>query len=363
MRRGYLLTALAAAVLLAASVETAEAQRVTIGFVGSSGMVSERAFLHSNSLEAPQRITVRVQGLAPGGQRGGDITTSLGNVTITPKAQVYIARATPLGYMTGAAGNVAIASPPAATAAGAPFTIDNSHFLHSDEVELVVTQSVDGTPDGNWLEEMIELQLEVEDAATVSNPASVRPDIYTLAVKEVHVAPVAKFQQPDFVLSEQSTRVVELDISSGIPGVPLPSAGGAFAGAAGAFPGMLSVRVGNHGLVRINSTAAAMACPPRGDPSYNRVLFLITLDGDADATDNWTATNFRNTGVLTTAASIFDLASNTAGAQSGELSIEGCGDGAGIRDPYITLTVMNNGLSGRTAAGPTYGSIGTGSPR
>ena len=41
MRRGYLLTALAAAVLLAASPGTASAQ--TIGFVGDSGMVSETA--------------------------------------------------------------------------------------------------------------------------------------------------------------------------------------------------------------------------------------------------------------------------------------------------------------------------------
>ena len=41
MRKGYLLTALAAAVLLAASSGTAYAQRVTIGFTETSGMVSE----------------------------------------------------------------------------------------------------------------------------------------------------------------------------------------------------------------------------------------------------------------------------------------------------------------------------------
>ena len=41
MRKGYLLTALAAAVLLAASSGTAYAQRVTIGFVNTSGEISE----------------------------------------------------------------------------------------------------------------------------------------------------------------------------------------------------------------------------------------------------------------------------------------------------------------------------------
>ena len=44
MRKGYLLTALAAAVLLAASSGTAYAQRVNIGFVGTSGEISEKAF-------------------------------------------------------------------------------------------------------------------------------------------------------------------------------------------------------------------------------------------------------------------------------------------------------------------------------
>ena len=71
MRRGYLLTALAAAVLLAASVGTAEAQRVSIGFVGASGTVSESAFLDANSLSEPRTITVRVQGLLGGTSRAG----------------------------------------------------------------------------------------------------------------------------------------------------------------------------------------------------------------------------------------------------------------------------------------------------
>ena len=66
MRKGYLLTALAAAVLLAASSGTAYAQRVTIGFVDTSGEISEKAYLNANSLTDPQSLTVRVQGLPCG---------------------------------------------------------------------------------------------------------------------------------------------------------------------------------------------------------------------------------------------------------------------------------------------------------
>ena len=78
-----------------------------------------------------------------------------------------------------------------------------------------------------------------------------------------------------------------------------------------------------------------------------------------------TDTNFPNTGVLTTEASIYDLAATAATTDTGsaDLLIEGCGDGAGIRDPYITLTVMSTGLSGRNALGvETYGAIEVGSP-
>ncbi len=353
MRRGYLLTALAAAVLLAASVETAEAQRVTIGFVESSGMVSEKAFLHANSLEDPQTITVRVQGLAGGSRRTSDINASLGDVTITASAAVQLMRVSPAGYVAvpaGTAPNSFLLDVDDTTAGST-----TRHFDHSDEVVLVVAQSADGTPDGNWLEEMIELKL------TIGGSASVNPDVFALTVNESHVAPVAKFQQPDFTLSEQSTRTVQLDISSGIRGVPLPSTtAGGFAGAATAFPGMLSVRVGNHGLVSVSATGATATCPGRSDPLYNRVLFLVTLDGDGDGTDDWTAANFSNTGVLTTVSSIYTLA-NTSGAAA-NLSIEGCGDGAGIRDPYITLSVMSNGLSGRVTGVPTYGAIETGPP-
>ena len=70
MRKGYLLTALSAAVLLAASSGTAYAQRVTIGFDGTSGMISEKAYLNAATQEDPQMITVRVSGLASGPSAG-----------------------------------------------------------------------------------------------------------------------------------------------------------------------------------------------------------------------------------------------------------------------------------------------------
>ena len=91
-RKGYLLTALAAAVLLAASSGTAYAQRVSIGFDGTSGMIRENATVIEDALLPPQRITVRVQGLLGGTRRMGDIGRGLGDVTITPNKPVQYSR-------------------------------------------------------------------------------------------------------------------------------------------------------------------------------------------------------------------------------------------------------------------------------
>ena len=104
----------------------------------------------------------------------------------------------------------------------------------------------------------------------------------------------------------------------------------------------LSVRVSNHSLV--TALAAAMPCPPT-DSLYNKILFRVDLDALTTATTPMGATIlYSNTGVLTTASSIFDLVVQLAsGQQTAELEIEGCGDGAGIRDPYITLTIHGHG--------------------
>ena len=366
MRRGYLLTALSALLLLAASTGTAEAQRVSIGFVDTSGQVSEKAYLNANSLAEPQRITVRVQGLAGGARRAGDIFGSLGNVAITASKAVHITTVNPA--TRGLRGNTPVPARGSyyLTLDGeqdedASATAHDTLFANDDEVVVVVAQSSDATPDGNWLDEVIELKLTVDGSASVS------PDVFTLTVNETHVAPVAKFLQPDFTLSEQSMREVELDIASGIRGVPLPGAEvdgtWQFAGSSTAFVSRagtsspISVRVGNHGLVAFGG------CPAPNTGLYNRKLFSINIGAN---NDNWvTDTNFDNTGVLTTTAdsgirAIADQGPGVMTNATASFEITGCGDGAGIRDPYITLTVMSSGLSGYTAAGPTYGSIETG---
>ena len=351
MRRGYLLTALAAAVLLAASSGTAYAQRVTIGFTDISGEVHEKAFLNVNSLQAPETFTVSVSGLLSGASREGDVGRSLGNVTITPSKDVSIGRVTSSGYVNGEAVPGAAVD---VTTAGTAFTIDSSHFLHSDEVTFAVAQSANSDPDDNWVGERIELQLEVEDAATVSSPASVSPDIYTLSVVESDVAPVAKFLQPNFTLSEQSIRDVSLNVAGGRPGARVPPE------ATTADRGVISVRVSNHHLVMFgDGVTEDETCPARGDSAYNRKLFRIDLGDDWS---NESGGSFTNTALLQTDETTADIAALAAAGATADLEIEGCGDGAGIRDPYIMLTILESNLDAPSSTFRGIGDISVGPP-
>ena len=81
MRKGFLLTALAAAVLLAASSGTAYAQ--SVGFVGSSGTVMEGAsgITAMPAPPAPFVVDITISGLTVEGE-GANGTTGLGTLSI-----------------------------------------------------------------------------------------------------------------------------------------------------------------------------------------------------------------------------------------------------------------------------------------
>ena len=375
-RKGYLFTALAAAVLLAASSGTASAQaKVTIGFETTSGSVHERAFLNANSLEDPQRIKITVEGIKLAGntKRVANVASILGTVTITPDKPVYIARVTDGGYMDAAlTADESVAYDPETAAFGsatqAAFMIHPTHWTFSDEIEIAVAYSKGGLPDGNFLPEAVELRLDVGPSGVgegVTNPASVSPDLFTLQVGETHPKPVAKFLQPDFTLSEQSNRIVQLDIVSGegygeyIPAVVTEGR-----------DEFVSVRVSNHHLVMFgdgtDNQETGGVCPVPGEDDYDEILFRIDLG------TQWSSENgglFESTGVLETEGdngSVSHLADNRLAAdgtvdplfnRTAELTIHGCGDRAGIRDPYITLTILPENLDvnndiGDIAIGP-----------
>ena len=342
MRRGYLLTALSALLLLAASAGTAEAQRVSIGFDGTSGTVSENAYLAPDDLLEPARVTVRVQGLNR--NIPGEVVTQIGGVnsiTITPNSAVRIAMVNP---QTGRFEDDANRN------GGADFQLDGSVFNNTDEVVLVVTQSNDGAGDSNWQHERIELKL------TVDGQASVSPDVYTLNVEDNDIAPVVRFNAPSFTVTEGNNRPVRLDVHTGDrPGTPIPTA-------AGLIGGKVYVRVSNHSMVTVG------ACPMRSAPNYGQYAVGLNLtpaewsDTDENAMDDMA---FQRTGLLQTRNGFGMLAgydeseTATSSAASANMEIQACGDAAGFRDPQVTLTILGRGITGiptRTTGDATIGS-------
>ncbi|MCY4602054.1 MAG: hypothetical protein OXF27_19295 [Acidobacteria bacterium] len=318
MRKGYLLTALAAAVLLAASPGIASAQ--SVGFVGSSGSVAETASMESGAFEAPHRITISATGV-PASQR----MTILDGVTLTVNAPVRVAK---ISATTG--------QPAAAAAAdGSPATPAQIEILAADfnastnEASILVVQGEDGSKDDNWRDERIRFTL------TAGAGISISPNVYTLTVNDVDVAPVAKFNAPSFTLTEGSERAVALDITEGSRGAGIPAA-------AAASTGMVTISVSNSNMVTLGM------CPAPGGAGYNTTAVRFALDADdweVDATPTEAQIGaFRRTGRLQTTRSVGDLAGTDAASGMANFTVEACGDMAGFTDPMVTVTIMSTNL-------------------
>ena len=361
-RKGYLLTALAAAVLLAASSGTAYAQ--SIGFTTTSGTISEDAYLNRNALDAPQRIIVRVDGLpASGSARTGAITGRLGAaITIAPSGAVYMARVdSDSGAFVGEDGTSG--ADDLTTQFGGDednFVIPTTAFEDSDEVELVVAQSEAGVGDANWLDEMIQFKL------TVAASGSVSPDLYMLTVEDEDVAPVAKFDGSSFTLTEDTARVLTLDVVEGRRFAGIPAAIDDTDNSD--IDGPLSVRVGNFDVVTLGD------CPKPGTLLYNRRLVKITLNsgiGDDGWVEPTSDSVFKRTGVLQTVetthsvSDLADLPPETGDADVTEavMTLTACEDMAGVMDRQITLTILDTNLRDtRSASDRTRGDITQGPP-
>ena len=337
MRRGYLLTALAAAVLLAASPGTASAQ--SIGFVGSSGTVSETASMEPGAIEGPHKITIRATGLAP----VGSPRRVIAGVSVNPSAAVAISATTATGAPL-TVGDTAVAHDNSATALDL-----STAFQDRDEVVLMVAQynadsgAQAGDADNNWLNESITLTL------TTTTPAiSISPNVYTLTVEDQDVAPMAKFVQPSFTLTEGSERMVSLDIVEGMRGATIPGAA-----TDSGETGTVTIGVSNHRMVSIGAVDSGCVAAPNTRPVH---IELVADDWSADTIAGQAA--FDRTARLATARSIANLAGTTDAETTADMTIMAC-NASGFRDPMVTLTIHSSNLVERV---PARGNITIGSP-
>ena len=347
MRRGYLLTALAAAVLLAASSGTASAQ--SVGFVGSGGMVAEAASFEAGAFEGPHVITIR----------GTDIPQSRRDTMLA------------LSLAVTGTGRYAVIDPatgrPAATPAtiASPIVLTSANFNNDDEAVLLVVQgATDGATDNNWLDERIIFTMS-------GNPATpINPNVYVVTVDDSHTAPVAQFSAPSFTLTEGSDRDVSLNIVSGTTGRADATIPGAVQATGTANDGNVVLSVSNHDMVTIGAAATAgpggADCPAPVSQGGNRRAVHIALGAawgtpDQDAFDRTARLATDATATGGSVATLADVA-NTA-----DMTFKACAV-SGFRNQSIMLTILGSpstgGLVEATAkpAADKRGDVAIGSP-
>ena len=294
MRKGYLLTALAALLLLAASSGTASAQ-VSIGFTTSGGTVSEGA---DNSISTPGdaalAVTISATGLKPIGPQVDAATR------IAPLGTVAIADVGELSFTTSA---------------GTDLTISNlaSQFNTNDAFTFYVHQE---TPDTDWLDEEYSLKLTATGIA--DGPVSVPRDVFMVKVDDDQVAPVIKFTKSTISLTEDSETSVGIEIEPG----------SMTAMEQGTLSGDLTVK-----LAVSNATAVGACTTTQGTASGKDVEILEEGNTTPLAPDRM--------GMITLAE---DAGLTGMMAEISTLTIKACADKDGFKDTDVTLSFVDSSL-------------------
>ena len=182
MRKGYLLTALAAAVLLAASSGTAYAQ--SVGWSMTTGSVEEGS---SDAAGTPPELVVKIV-------RSGTVPTGL-------TAATYWGAITVQGL--GAAGVSDTVSVSNMEGSGTVNTNDGTVTFTNNEATMVIN----GDADTNWLDEKVVLKLQSSLPAVTPNPGTL-----TINIMDSDVQPVARFSKSSISLTEDSNTTVAVRV-------------------------------------------------------------------------------------------------------------------------------------------------------
>ena len=321
MRRGYLLTALAAAVLLAASAGTASAQSVE--FSATTAEVLEGSAGTGATDPAALRVTVTRSAPPP-----APIPDNVGAVTL---AQSVSDLAT-LGVTIQQVPAVGFGAPIDIPGAGIDFGADN-------QATLVITQ----TEDDDWDSESLTLSLRANVGASTGSDL-------VLTMVDNEAQPVADFDPNPVMLHEgsQTEVLLTVDVPIGTPTTARPSTALNALSAAG---DALVLSVSPAGSIG----TAMDQCGARNTPN------VVAWSTQVAAHRN---------GISTTAniAALHPGAGADPDTDVTAITLNACTDMKGFQDKSITLAIIGTtnsgrrGLTIRTATGALVGTIGAESP-
>ena len=330
MRKGYLLTALAAAVLLAASSGTAYAQ--SIGFSGSSNSMMEGA-TPDEKTPAPIVVEIRISGLTLEGD-DANREDGLGVITIDHDADLaYPGQATRSGdqlrvWIDGESSALDESEtvsdqnldehPTISGKYGLP-TGGEIHYDNNGVIKLVI---IDPGGDGNWMDNDFIMDIESDMLGISASPGS-----YKVTVVDTSVQPTAKFSKTSLALTEETQTSVPVAITVGV-------------GADDTAPAGLTTLTNN---VQFTTSPAGAAVADECDPMSEDDVIALDLSGiaaEGTEDDTWQVTGGAgNVGTAT-------------------IGIEACGDMTGFNDEMVTFSFVGMSLAGvptgygNVAAGP-----------
>ena len=231
MRKGYLLTALTVAVLLAAFSGTAFAQ--TIGFRTSRGTLQEGATT-ANNTEDPLKVTITRSGNfdADDGVREDPeddesfedwVGTNQNVGHLQLELVEYDGDVTNLRIMARSGdGTTATTVTPTANAAGAAFGF-RTEAARSDNVATIIELTIENTmgDDSDWNEEKLVLKV-VADPDLIThlgeNKVSYRTQELTVTVVDNEPMPVLKFTPGSIQLAKDNMQPVTVAVGTGTGG-------------------------------------------------------------------------------------------------------------------------------------------------
>ena len=328
MRKGFLLTALAAAVLLAASSGTAYAQ--SIGFRTTSATVMEGAS-GDDMTPAPVAIDISISGLTlDGDDANGD--SGLGTITLDHDADtVYPGKGVASGnslrvWIDGesSAFDEATTGLTEHTELDGKYGVPTGGRINYDRNGVIRLLIIDPDKDGNWIDNKFTMSIESDMLGISPSPGSAR-----VTVVDTDAQPTVSFSRANVNLTEDSQTVNPLSIMLG-------------AGKDGVDddPGQMSQLTNT---IRFTTSPADAAVETTCDDDAVIALALTGITRVADEDDTWEVT--ADAGQITGADTI---------------GITACGDMSGYRDEMVMFSFVDESLTGMTSADGLVGDVAAG---
>ena len=342
MRKGYLLTALFAAVLLAASSGTAWAQ--SIGFASTSATLTEGAS-PATTTPAPITIRINISDLPANDPMTPDVNereTALGVITLDHNAD--LADNLGPGETVRSGDNLRVWVDGESSAldeariiadsgimehsmASGKYGLDTGSVIPYDNNGVITLVIIDPGGDGNWVDNSFTMSIKSDTLGVSPSPGSAK-----VSVTDTSVQPTVSFSKTSVSLTEgtQTSTGNTVSVALGV---------GAMETAPDGMEDLTNT-------IRFTSSPKGAAVAMCDDDSEDDVIALSPINGISAVTDG--AMGDPDTWEVT------GQAGNISAANFG---IQACGDMSGFNDEMVTLSFDAMSLTGEPTG---YGNVAAG---